>query len=62
MTKKTYEFDFTIEASSKGEAETKMAALAVMASRLSPEELTKLAHVIKNDPVKAALAKKYLGV
>lgn len=62
MTKKTYEFDFAIEASSKSEAETKMAALAVMASRLSPEELTKLAHVIKNDPVKTALAKKYLGV
>lgn len=62
MTKKTYEFDFAVEASSKTEAETKMKALAIMASRLSPEELSKLAHVIKNDPVKTALAKKYLGV
>lgn len=62
MTKKTYEFEITVEASSQTEAETKMKALAAMVSRLTPEELSKLAHIIKNDPAKTALAKKYLGV
>jgi hypothetical protein len=62
MTKKNYEFEIAVEASSKTEAETKMKALAVMVSRLTADELSKLAHIIKNDPVKTALAKKYLGV
>jgi hypothetical protein len=62
MTKKNYEFEITVEASSKTEAEIKMKALAVLVSRLTAEELSKLAHIIKNDPVKTALAKKYLGV
>jgi nicotinate-nucleotide pyrophosphorylase len=62
MTKKPFEFEITVEANSKAEAETKMKALAVMVSRLTPEELSKLAHIIKNDPAKTTLAKKYLGV
>lgn len=62
MTKKNYEFEISVEASSKAEAEAKMKALAVMVSRLTADELSKLAHIIKNDPVKTALAKKYLGV
>lgn len=57
-----YQYEISIEANSENEAEAKMKALTVLASRLSEKELTKLAHVIKHDPVKTALAKKYLGV
>lgn len=57
-----YQYDISIEAKSEREAEAKMNALTTLASKLSEKELTKLAHVIKHDPVKTALAKKYLGV
>lgn len=59
---KKYHYELSIEASSENEAEAKMTALTTLASKLSQKELTKLAHVIKHDPVKTALAKKYLGV
>lgn len=62
MNKRPFHFEMTVEASSKSEAETIMKGLTVMASRLTPDELTKLAYIIKNDPAKTALAKKYLGV
>ncbi len=62
MKKKTYEFEMAVEASSQEEAESKMQALAALVSGLTPEELKKLAHIIKHDPAKTALAKKYLGV
>ena len=52
----------SIEAKSETEADAKMTALTTLASKLSQKELTKLAHTIVNDPVKTALAKKYLGV
>ena len=57
-----FHYDISIEAKSEGEANAKMNALTTLASKLSEKELTKLAHVIKHDPVKTALAKKYLGV
>jgi hypothetical protein len=57
-----YPYDFEIEASSEEEANTKIAALDVLAKRLKANELKKLAHVVKNDPIKTALAKKALGV
>ena len=60
MTK--YYYDLTIEAVEEKEANAKMTALITLASRLTEKELTKLAHIIKHDPVKTALAKKYLGV
>jgi hypothetical protein len=59
---KKYHYDISIEAKSENEANAKMNALTTLASKLSEKELTKLAHVIKHDPVKTALAKKYLGV
>lgn len=59
---KKFHYDFTIEASSEVEANAKMSALTTLASKLSQKELTKLADIIKHDPVKTALAKKYLGV
>jgi hypothetical protein len=59
---KKYKYDFTIEASSEQEAEEKMKAITTLVSKLKPKELCKLAHIIQYDPVKTALAKKYLGV
>jgi len=59
---KKYHYDMAIEASTESEADGKMTALTTLASKLSLKELSKLAHVIKNDPVKTAMAKKYLGV
>jgi hypothetical protein len=59
---KKYHYDISIEAKTETEADAKMTALTTLASKLSQAELSKLAHVIKNDPVKTALAKKYLGV
>jgi hypothetical protein len=59
---KKYHYDISIEASTETEADAKMTALTTLAAKLSQVELTKLAHVIKHDPVKTSLAKKYLGV
>lgn len=58
----TFQYDISIEAKTESEANTKMAALTTLASKLTAQELNKLAHIIKHDPVKTALAKKYLGV
>jgi ribosomal protein L15E len=57
-----YQYSMSIEAKTEKEAEAKMQALTTLASRLIEKELSKLAHVIRHDPVKTALAKKYLGV
>ena len=59
---KKYKYDFVIEAASDSDADMKMGALKVLASRLKPHELAKLAHVVKNDPVKTAFAKSALGL
>lgn len=60
MSKYTYEIN--ISASSEQEADTKMKALTVLASKLKSAELDKLADIVKNDPIKTAMAKKALGV
>ncbi len=52
----------TIEANNQTEADAKMASLTTLVSKLNVKELTKLAHIVKNDPIKTALAKKALGV
>jgi hypothetical protein len=57
-----HHYNLTIEAKTEAEADAKISALTTLASKLSAWELTKLAHVLKHDPVKTALAKKYLGV
>ena len=59
---KKFHYDISIEAKSETEADAKMTALTTLASKLSQKELTQLAHIIKHDPVKTALAKRYLGV
>ncbi len=59
---KKYQYEISIEAKTEAEADTKMAALTTLASKLTAQELSKLAHIVKNDPIKTAMAKKYLGV
>jgi hypothetical protein len=57
-----HKYEIQIEAATEKDADTKMKALTVLASKLSARELDKLADIIKNDPVKTQLAKKALGV
>jgi hypothetical protein len=59
---KKYQYDISIEAKTESEADSKMAALTILASKLSDKELSRLAHIVKHDPIKTAMAKKYLGV
>lgn len=59
---KSYSYKFTIEEKSEGDADAKIEALSTLAKKLSVKELSSLAHIVKTDPVKTALAKKYLGV
>lgn len=59
---KSYTYKFLIEEKSEQDADAKIEALSTLAKKLSVKELSKLAHVVKTDPVKTALAKKYLGV
>jgi hypothetical protein len=59
---KKFTYDFSVPADTSEEADVKMKAIKVLASRLTARELDKLADTIQNNPVKTALAKKYLGV
>lgn len=59
---KSYTYKVTLEEKSETEADAKIEALTTLAKKLSVKELSKLAHVVKTDPTKTALAKKYLGV
>lgn len=58
----THNFTLSIEAKSATDAEQKVHSLTILAGKLSVKELAKLAHIVRYDPVKTALAKKYLGV
>lgn len=57
-----YSFDITIEAPTQQDAEAKLKAASVLMQKLKANEITRLADVVKNDSVKTALAKKYLGL
>jgi hypothetical protein len=57
-----YSFDITIEAVTQQEAEAKLKAASVLMQKLKATELTRLAEVVKNDPIKIAIAKKALGL
>lgn len=58
----SFKYSITISADSKQVAQSKMKSLCVLAQKLSSTELEKLADIIKNDPIKTAMAKKALGV
>jgi hypothetical protein len=57
-----YNFEVTIEAASEQDAVEKLKAASVLMQKLKPGEIKKLAEVVKNDPVKTAIAKKALGL
>ncbi len=58
----TFNYDMSIQAPSESEADTKMKALTLLASKLNSKELKKLAEVVENEPLKLALAKKAMGL
>lgn len=58
----THEFKIKIEAKGETDANEKMKGLVILASKLTTKEISKLADVVKNNPVQTALAKKYLGL
>lgn len=57
-----YNFEISIEAQTQQEAEVKMLSATVLMQKLRAREIAKLADVVKNDPVKTALAKRALGL
>lgn len=57
---KDFNYSIRIPAIQEKDANEKITALAILASYLSAKELTRLAHIVKTDPVKTSLAKKYL--
>jgi hypothetical protein len=57
-----YSFDISIEANSQEEALAKLKAASVLMQKLKPNEITRLAEVVKNDPIKTTIAKKALGL
>lgn len=57
-----YTFEISIEALAPEEASQKIQAASTLMQKLSAREIAKLAEVVKNDPVKTALAKKALGL
>jgi hypothetical protein len=59
---KKYNYELEIAASNQKEADTKMEALTILAAKLTAKELDKLSYIVKNDPIKTAMAKKALGV
>jgi len=57
-----HHFTVTVDAKTGAEAEEKIKAVTTLLSLLSEKELSRMAHVVKHDPVKTALAKTYLGL
>ena len=58
----SYNFEISIEASSEEEAILKLKSASILMQKLKANEIKKLAEVVKNDPVKTALAKSALGL
>jgi len=56
-----HKFTITISGTEK-EASEKAEGLAILGSHLSAKTILALAQVVKNDPKKVALAKRFLGV
>jgi nicotinate-nucleotide pyrophosphorylase len=60
MEKFTYKI--TVEAKDNDEATKKMQAACILLDNLTEKEISKLAYVVKHDPVKTRMAKIALGV
>jgi hypothetical protein len=57
-----FSFDVSVEANSQEEAMAKLKAASVLIQKLKANEISRLAEVVKNDPIKTAIAKKALGL
>jgi hypothetical protein len=57
-----YTYKITLQAKTQEEAVQKMQAITTLLDELNEKELSKLAYVVKNDPVKTKMAKLALGV
>lgn len=57
-----FTFEVNIEAVTQQEAEVKLTAASMLMQKLRAREIAKLADVVKNDPVKTAIAKSALGL
>lgn len=57
-----YSFEISIDAPSEAEACDKLKAATILMQKLREKEITKLAEVVKNDPLKLAIAKKAMGL
>lgn len=57
-----YKFEISIEAQTQQEAEVKLQSATILMQKLRAREIAKLADVVKNEPVKTALAKRALGL
>lgn len=57
-----FEYKLSVGANNENEADQKIKAITVLLKKLSEKELSKLAHIVANDPVKTAFAKSALGV
>ncbi len=58
----SFDFEIQIPANSVDEATRKANAGAVLIKELSIAELEKLAHIVRHDPDKRAMARRFLGV
>lgn len=56
-----FSYNIKLDAATEAEALKKMTALVAIASRLHVEDLAKIAHTLQHDPIKTAIAKKYLA-
>lgn len=59
---KEFTYQITLQAKTQDEAIKKMEAICTLSDCLNEKEMSKLAHVVKNDPVKTKMAKLALGV
>jgi hypothetical protein len=56
-----HSFKITIEAATEQEALQKLQAAVTLIEKLKTQEIKKLADIVKNDPVKTAIARNALG-
>lgn len=57
----SFEFELEVPAQTSDEATEKMQALLVFLKKLNVKELKNMARILQHDPIKTALAKKYLS-
>jgi hypothetical protein len=59
---KPFTYKINVHATDSEEAEKKLLAVCALLDNLSEKEISKLAYIVKNDPVKTKMAKIALGV